>query len=279
MIFYKKDIGHVTGGAADIKDEYEIINGIKYPKNTNSKEIEILKENAKKETKAIEKERAKEHIKNWSGAALELGSSAIPFSSGVKTVNILGKALTSKVGRKVAEEIVKQTEKGALSGGVFGLGEGLIEDKNLIKTASKDAAIGAVMGVTLSGTVEKISKNLKQNKLINTDFKNKVKLSNEYYKNYERGVKTERKDLGEIILSSDSFKETTKQNEKLSDKVINLSKDLKKAKYIGTEKPIHNHKYDIVQFHRLAGKDCDYLIAENAKGKYYFYKVVEKKKE
>ena len=26
-------------------------------------------------------------------------------------------------------------------------------------------------------------------------------------------------------------------------------------------------------------KDCDYLIAENAKGKYYFYKVVEKKKE
>ena len=105
----KKDIGHITGGAADITDEYEIINGIKYPKNTNSKEIEILKEKAKKETKGIENERAKEHIKNWSGALLELGSAAIPFSSGVETVNILRKALTSKVGRKVAEEIVKQT--------------------------------------------------------------------------------------------------------------------------------------------------------------------------
>lgn len=258
--------------------EYEIINNVKYPKKTDSKEVELLKEKAKKEIKEIEKERRKEYAKNFGGATLEIGSAAIPVGGEIKAASSIVKALTPKLGRKVSEAIVKQGTKGTLTGSVFGMGESLMEDKNPIKTVGKDAAIGAISGISSGSITGKFSKNIAQQKIQNSEIKNRIKLSNEYYKDYERGVKITRKDLGKIILNSDAFKETTKQNPKDADKVINLSKNLKEAKYIGTEKPQHSHKYDIVQFHRLSGKDSDYLIAENSKGKYYFYKVVDKKK-
>ena len=60
-----------------------------------------------------------------------------------------------------------------------------------------------------------------------------------------------------------------------SHNVVNLSKDIRNSQYIGPEEPIHNHRFKIKTFHRLKGKNADYQIAENKKGDYYFYKIVD----
>ena len=76
-------------------------------------------------------------------------------------------------------------------------------------------------------------------------------------------------------MSSGAYTETLKQSLKYADSVIDLSKDIKKAKYIKTEFSNHDHKkYDIVKFHRLQGKKAEYIIAENRKGDRYFYKAI-----
>ena len=72
--------------------------------------------------------------------------------------------------------------------------------------------------------------------------------------------------MGTIKLSSGAMKETNKQHPNLSREVINLSKNIRNAKYISIEEPIHTHpKYEITNFHRLRGENVDYLISENKK--------------
>lgn len=145
--------------------EHEIINNVKYPKKTDSKEVELLKEKAKKETKEIEKERWKEHAKNFGGATLEIGSATIPVGGNIKAASSVVKALTPKLGRKVSEAIVKQGTQGAVTGSVFGIGESLMENKNLIKTVGKDAAIGTITGASSAGIIGKIKKNIEVKKV------------------------------------------------------------------------------------------------------------------
>lgn len=158
-------MNNIKDSSAKNKEEYEIINNVKYPKNINSKEIEILKENAKKEIKEIEKERFKNHTRTLAGAALELGSAFIPIGGEIKAASNVVKALTPTLGRKVSEEVVKQTIKGSLSGGLFGLGEGLIENKNPIKTSLKDATIGGISGALSGGIIKKIERNMEIEKV------------------------------------------------------------------------------------------------------------------
>ena len=75
-------------------------------------------------------------------------------------------------------------------------------------------------------------------------------------------------------MTSNGFKETNKQKPEYFDRVINLSKNLKNAKYIGRELPKHEHKYNVDYFSRLHGQDVDYLVAHNAdSGRNFFHKV------
>ncbi len=186
------------------------------------------------------------------------------------------KAITPKIGKKIAKEVSTGIIDGAITGGVYGLGEGLLNDENPVLSSLEGIAIGGITGGTIGLGAGTITKSIVKKDLIKNTKNNRIKLSNEYYKNFERGVKTYRDDLGEIILSSDSFKETTRQSPQNSIGVIDLSNNIRNAKYLYPEPPEHNHKYKIIRFHRLAGKDFNYLIAENSKGKFYFYKVVEK---
>ena len=105
----------------------------------------IQKEAAEREWD-INVENALEHGKNWTGAALEIGSAAVPGYGGAKLAGTLAKKLAPKLGRKIAQEIATGTLKGASAGTVEGLGRGLREDENPLKTAAQDTLTGAVLG-------------------------------------------------------------------------------------------------------------------------------------
>ena len=151
---------------------------------------------------------------------------------------------------------------------MFGSGRGLMENKNPFFTAAQDAGINALLGGGIGLGTGKLLK------YIDTKNLKTLKDSNNYYKNYERGVNTLNDDIGSITLPSDGFKETNSQSPKFFNKVINLSKNLRKAKFIGKEPPINQHKYNIDYFNRLQGDDVDYLVAHNAdSGRNFFHKV------
>lgn len=86
-------------------------------------------------------------VKKWAGAALEIGSAAIPFGGAGKLGATAGQKLLQKtIGRKLSQEIGAGTASGLASGGVFGTGRGLIEDKNPLLTALQDAGLGMFAG-------------------------------------------------------------------------------------------------------------------------------------
>ena len=90
-----------------------------------------------------------EQAKNYGGAALELGSLAIP---GMLQRKVVTQAI--KMGKPLAEQIVKKTVKrgaieGTLSGAIEGLGRGIREDENPLKTTAQGAAIGGIAGTVL----------------------------------------------------------------------------------------------------------------------------------
>ena len=242
-------------------------------------------------------------------AILDIGTALIPFGGGAKiggkiigagikkvapkasekvTKAIVNKAieitekeikkLTTHTGKKIAETLVKKTPKdiatGALIGGIHGGISASIDNKNPASEIIKEGSVGAVIGLGASVIGGKIAQKVDAHNLKQLPLKEKIKPAKKYYSDYERGIKIENDVLGRIKMTSDAYKETLKQNLELADNVIDLSKDIKKAKYIRPETPAHEHKnYDIIMFHRLKGKKAEYIISENKRGEYYFYKV------
>lgn len=240
---------------------------------TREEKIAIIKEFGKLYEQKINKEFTDYRNKQIAAGLFEVGSAAIPGAgiggSAVKAG--AGQFLQKSLGRKLAQKVTQSAIDGAAEGSIFGFGRGLAEDKNPLYTAATDAVFGLGTGAIAGGITGNIEKNSIKKELLSKP--KQTKLSNEYYTNYERGINPVRKDLGEIKLISDGFKETNRQQPQYTDKVIDLSKNLKKAEYLNTEAPQHSHKFDITKFHRLGGDGVDYLIAENAKGNKYFHKV------
>ena len=253
--------------------QYKKVGNLKVRTDLSPEKQALVNEIAKnyvQQNKKIDAERRKNLGKSYAGAALQIGSAAIPMGAGARLAGGAVKALVPYVGKKIATEIGTGFVGGGLSGAVFGAGRGLAENKNPLTTAAYDAMLGATMGAGTGAVVGKVGKEIAKKNL--KTFKD----SNNYYRDFERGVNTNNEDIGKINLQSDGYKETNKQHPEFLDKVIDLSKNLRTAKLIGQELPEHNHKYNIDYFNRLKGNDVDYLIAHNGKtGKNYFHKVTD----
>ena len=92
-------------------------------------------------------------LKKWAGAALEIGSAAIPFGGTGKLGAKAGqKLLQNAIGRKLSQEIGSGAASGLASGAVFGAGRGMIEDTNPLITGLQDAGLGIILG-TLGGNI------------------------------------------------------------------------------------------------------------------------------
>ena len=116
-------------------------------------EVKAIQEAARQREREINIENAKEHAKNYGGAALEIGSAFVPSYGTEKLATTgaryLGKKLAPKVGRKFAKQIEKSTAQGAIMGGLEGAVRGSLEDENVAKTIAQDTLIGALGGATL----------------------------------------------------------------------------------------------------------------------------------
>lgn len=91
--------------------------------------------------------------------ALEIGSAAIP-AGGIST-QIAQKAIPavvkSTIGRRFIENTAASAIDGAISGAVFGVGEGLEKSKNPLTSALQSAGSGFVWGGAIGGAINKFA--------------------------------------------------------------------------------------------------------------------------
>lgn len=168
-----------------------------YPNMPETKQLEIEKilEAGKNELADIEKERKLAHAKNIAGAALEIGSAFIPGVNGLKATTTIAKALTPLVGKKIAATTAKNAIDGALLSSVYGLGEGLLEDKNLIENTVDNAMLGGITGGVFGLGFGRLKKHIAKSKILSNP-ENK-ELVDEFIIDYVDGLINKKQALAE----------------------------------------------------------------------------------
>jgi len=150
-----------------MKSFYETYQQILNDKNLSREEKVILLQQAKENyDRQVTQERNREIAKYRLGAALEIGSAAIPMSGVGRIGAQIGlNALKSNLGRKIAEEIGSGIASGAASGALFGAGRGMLENKNPITTSIQDSLIGGLSGGALGAGGAYLQKGIRANYL------------------------------------------------------------------------------------------------------------------
>lgn len=139
---------------------------LKVPENVTP-EVQAILDSYEARNKEIENAHRKKMAKQYGGAALQIGSAFIPGTLGLKGAGLAIKALTPRLGQKIAENAVTGVTSSLASGAVEGLGRGLMEGENPLKTMLSDTAISALFGGTLGVAGAKIGKKLAEKKLQN----------------------------------------------------------------------------------------------------------------
>lgn len=146
---------------------------------TKEQKVQKIKEIGESERKKIDREHRKTMAKLYTGAALEIGSVAIPVGGAAR----LGGTLALKLAKPAFSQIAKRAivknigsgiASGLTSGAVFGAGEGLMENKDLKGVAQstvEGAGTGAAFGGAIGGVAGKIATKFGRTK----DVINKVK--------------------------------------------------------------------------------------------------------
>ena len=166
---------------------------------SREQKAQAIRERGAAYDKSVDREKNKKLAKLYAGAALEIGSAAIPIGGGARLAGSVAKALAPRVGRKIAQEVGTGLVGGALSGGVFGTGRGLMEDKNPLVTAAQDALVGSALGGGIGYGAGQIGKKIAYNNLFKTNTtdvnglasflkpRNDAKIAN-YFDNYVEGL-------------------------------------------------------------------------------------------
>ena len=225
-------------------------------------------------------------IKIWAGAALEIGSAALPYSGVGKLGAKAGQKLLQKTtGKKLAQELGSGAASGLASGGVFGAGRGMIEDKNPLITALQDAASGLAGGGLIGGAGGYLEKAIRANLLENSkplnelsqaQIKNLIKRGKSYYWDYLQGREIISPHLGKINFSGGQAGEIRAHNMKMVPKIPEQIRGAQGLKY-SNDKP---WREDANNFYKLyntyKGKNYEYVIRNNAnKTGNDFYQIKE----
>ena len=125
---------------------------------TREEKMAIIKDVGNMYQNQIDNELQKELAKQYTGAALEIGSAALPGGgvSGQIAKKLVPAAITKTMGRKISQDIATSAIGGAIDSAVYGAGRGLMDNENPIQTAAQDALSGAVIGGALGGVTGKI---------------------------------------------------------------------------------------------------------------------------
>ena len=225
-------------------------------------------------------------MKKWAGAALEIGSAAIPFGGAGRLGASAGRNLLQKtLGRKLSQEIGAGAASGLASGAVFGAGRGLIEDKNSLITGLHDAAGGLAAGGLIGGAGGYLEKAVRANMLENskpiseltkTQIKNLRKLGKEYYWDYLQGRMISTSQLWKINFSGAQAGEIGLHNIKMIPKIPEQIRSAQGLRY-SNDKP---WRHDANNFYKIyntyKGKNYEYVIRNNAnKTGNDFYQIKE----
>ncbi|MBO8431198.1 hypothetical protein IAC76_07400 [Spirochaetes bacterium] len=240
----------------------EYLEGIWENHNLSPEEkIRMIKDAYGNYNKKLEKDLRNYLVKKWAGAALEIGSAAIPFGGAGRLGASAGRNLLQKtLGRKLAQEIGASAASGLTSGTVFGAGRGLIEDKNPLFTGLHDAGLGIILGIiggNIAGQTERFVRGQSLKNYGDIDL-----LPKDIRKQYTQDVKDFYKDyIQEIILdgngsinfSKRGIQEQLRWNPKQGQNYPELIKDIKNAKRLPNvpnlkphQKPLVNH-YELYQ--------------------------------
>lgn len=132
---------------------------------SQEQKIQKIKEVSTLEQQKIDKAHKIKMAKLYGGAALEIGSAAIPFGGAAKlggqVALKLAKPTLSQISKRViAKNIGSGITSGLASGAMFGAGEGLMQDKNLpgiVGETLKGATEGALGGGLIGGVAGKLA--------------------------------------------------------------------------------------------------------------------------
>ena len=224
--------------------------------------------------------------KKWAGAALEIGSAAIPFGGAGKAGAMTGQKLLQKaLGRKLSQEIGSGAISGFAAGAMFGTGRGLIDDKNPVFTAMQDGAGGLATGGLIGGAGSYLEKAVRANQLENSkplneltkaQIKKLVKQGKEYYWDYLQWRDVVSPQLGKIYFSGAQAGEIRAHNMKMIPKIPEQIRTAQGLKY-SNDKP---WRQDANNFYKLyntyKGKNYEYAVRNNSnKTGYNFYQIKE----
>lgn len=265
-------------------EEYKKI--LNNPNLTKNQKVELLQKAKENYDKEVDAARDKEIAQYRLGAALEIGSAAIPMGG----IGRLGAqagmdVLKSTLGKKISQEIGSGIAGGLAGGTVFGAGRGMMENKNPIVTAAQDAAAGAILGGTLGaggaylqkGILGKKLENSNPEKGINRNEMNTLrKEGKQYFNDYlnELQIKTNNGDI--INFPNSQAGEIALHNYKMIPK---LPEQIKTAKnhIQSNDKP---ERLDADGFQKMYntynGKNYEYIIRNNSnKTGNDFYQIKE----
>ena len=132
---------------------------------TKEQKVAKIKEIGEAERKRIDREYSINMAKLYGGAALEIGSAAIPFGGAARVGGALALKVTKPAFSQIAKKVVAKNigsgiGSGLASGAVFGLGEGLMENKDLKgigESTVKGTIDGGLFGGAIGGVTGKIA--------------------------------------------------------------------------------------------------------------------------
>ncbi len=282
LLYPKGTLGEMTPkklyDLTNYGEQYEKVGNILYPK-TDDPKINALKKAAKKENFEIQKERTLTHAKNFGGAALILGTSLVPGVGEARVTVGLAKTLGPIVGKKIAETAAKVIIKGPIQGAVAGLGEGLINDRNLLIATAEGAILGEIVGIGTGLTVGQVEKiisgiKLKNFKPIEAMTKEEKiafrKYALEYFNSYINGTTVKHNDFGLINLTQKGAKETISKNMEMVKHFPKLKQNIKNSKYTGPSE-LYKQRKDNYEFHIFEDdKKLIYIIATDENGNRFY---------
>lgn len=249
--------------------DYEEIASVMYPTMSSNPKINELRERAREEEYQREKELKQTILRYRIGAAITIAAGAIPITRVAILSTTLGKTAVSYLipvlGKKISELIVPIVAESFLISGISGLGEGLLNNENPIKTALTGILMGTLLGVGIGYGVGVIGKEIAIREI--ERISNKDELLKKYFSEYVDGIGTRTKEIveyrrlkagisgnsvGEVIYDrigkKEKYKEIWLSKEEYANLISKLNTDLtaeeRNKKII--RKCVGNYKYTII---------------------------------
>lgn len=228
----------------------------------------------------VDKELKDYVLKQRIGAALEIGSAAIPIGGAGKLGGTVVKEILKKqLGRKVSQNIGSGVMSGAISGSVYGAGDGIMNEQNPVFTTLSGGIEGAVLGGALGSIGSNAERVIKGQKL--KDYGNIDMLGNDLRKQYNNDAKKFYQDYiqeiqldknGPIDFSRQGIQEQLRWNPQQTQNFPELINDIKNAERLpDVPNSKMNQKPNVSHYEVYRGDNGDHYIEVSNRGKRRFY--------